>query len=77
MAYKLNISPIARMNVRQAVIYYKENVSIKIAQNFIKNYELSLKKIKQNPFFQVYYNNFRGLTLKKFPYIVFVATLEI
>ena len=56
--------------------YYKEKDSLKVAQNFLKDYEKTLYKIKQNPYYQIYYKNFRGLPLKKFPYIVFYTIDE-
>lgn len=71
MGYSLKISPIARANVEEAVSYYKQKTSLKIAQNFVKDYENTLRKIKQNPFYQTYYKSFRGLSLKKYPYIIF------
>lgn len=71
MAYKIRVSPVAKANVREAVAYYKKKASLQVAQNFLKDYELTLKTIAQNPFFQVYYKDFRGLPLKKYPYIIF------
>ena len=40
------------------------------------DYEQTLQKIKQNPFFQRYYKDFRGLPLKKYPYIIFYQVDE-
>ena len=74
MDYKIRISPIAKANIKEAVSYYKKEASLKVAQNFVKDYELALQKVKQNPFFQIYYKNFRGLPLKKFPYIILKLT---
>ena len=71
MAYEVMISPIAKADVRKAVAYYKKEASLKVAQNFVEDYELTLKKIAQNPFFQIYYKDFRGLTFSKYPYIIF------
>lgn len=71
MAYKVKISPVAKIDVRKAVAYYKKEASSKVAQNFIEDYELTLKKIIRNPFFQIYYKDFRGLTFSKYPYIIF------
>lgn len=71
MAYKVKISPIAKADVRKAVAYYKKEASLKVAQNFVKDYELTLQKILQNPFFQIYYRDFRGLVFNKYPYIIF------
>ena len=50
MAYNVKISPVAKADVRNAVAYYKKEASLKVAQNFVEDYELTLKKIVQNPF---------------------------
>ena len=71
MAYNVRISPLAKADVRKAVAYYKKEASLKVAQNFVADYELTLKKISQNPFFQIYYKDFRGLTFSQYPYIIF------
>ncbi len=71
MAYKIRVSPNAKLDIREAVAYYKKKASVKVAQNFVKDYELTLEKIKQNPLFQVYYKDFKGLPLKKYPYVIF------
>ena len=44
--------------------------------NFCHVLRQTLQKIKQNPFFQRYYKNFRGLPLKKYPYIIFFQVDE-
>lgn len=71
MNYNIKISNIAKTHVKEAVAYYKNVASIKIAQNFLTDYHNSLDKIKLNPYFQNYYKDFRGLPLKKHPYIIF------
>ena len=76
MDFRVHITPVAKTNQKQAVAYYKEKASLKVAQNFLKDYEKTLYKIKQNPYFQIYYKKFRGLPLKKFPYIVFYTIDE-
>ena len=76
MDYKIRISPIAKANIKDAVSYYKNKASTKVALNFVKDYEQTLQKIKQNPFYQIYYKNFRGLPFKKYPYIIFFQVDE-
>lgn len=76
MTYRVIISAYAKDNIKDAVAYYKNKVSAKVAAEFIKDYELALKKIKQTPHFQVYYKNFRGLPLKRYPYIIFYRVDE-
>ncbi|KEY19553.1 type II toxin-antitoxin system RelE/ParE family toxin [Kaistella antarctica] len=76
MDFRVQITLVAKTNQKQAVAYYKEKATLKVAQNFLKDYEKTLYKIKQNPYYQIYYKNFRGLPLKKFPYIVFYTIDE-
>ena len=76
MNYKIRISSLAKSHIKEAGTYYKKEASLKVAQNFVKDYEQTLQKIKQNPFFQRYYKNFRGLPLKKNPYIIFFQVDE-
>lgn len=76
MAYNVKISPVAKANVRKAVAYYKREASLKVAQNFVKDYELALTRISQNAFFQIYYKDFRGLPFTKYPYIIFYQIHE-
>lgn len=71
MDFKIKISAEARRNVKDSAAYYKNKASLKVAQNFILDYESTLKKIIQNPYFQNYYKNFRGLPMKKYPFIIF------
>lgn len=51
MNYKIRISSLAKSHIKEAVSYYKKEASLKVAQNFVKDYEQTLQKIKQNPFF--------------------------
>lgn len=71
MAFKVIVSPVAKSNVIEAASYYKKEVSNKVAQKFVEDYEQTIQRIRQNPYFQIYYKDFRGLTMRKFPYIVF------
>lgn len=77
MDYKIEVSPIARNNIKESVAYYKANASVKVAKNFVENYLKTVEKIKRNPFYKVYYKNFRGLMLKKYPFIIFYQVDEI
>ena len=63
MNFKFKISPIAKQNIKQATEYYKANSSIKVAQNFIIDYQNTISKIKQIPYLQIYYKNYRGISL--------------
>ena len=52
MNYKIRISSLAKSHIKEAVSYYKKEASLKVAQNFVTDYEQTLQKIKQNPFFK-------------------------
>jgi plasmid stabilization system protein ParE len=49
MNYKIRISSLAKSHIKEAVSYYKKEASLKVVQNFVKDYEQTLQKIKQNP----------------------------
>lgn len=51
MTYRVIISAYAKDNIKDAVAYYKNKVSAKVAAEFIKDYELALKKNKTNTTF--------------------------
>jgi len=46
MNYKIRISSLAKSHIKEAVSYYKKETSLKVAQNFVKDYEQTLQKIK-------------------------------
>ena len=71
MNFKIIISPEARNNLTNALKYYNENASLKVARNFVNDYKRVLNVLKHNPYFRVYYKDFRGVPLKKYPFIVF------
>lgn len=76
MSYRIVLTPIAKINIDQATAYYKKEVSVKIAKLFIEDYRKSFKTIETNPYFKIFFNNFRGIPLKKFPYILFYTIDE-
>ena len=44
MNYKIRISSLAKSHIKEAVSYYKKEASLKVAQNFVKDYESKLYK---------------------------------
>ncbi|WP_298776157.1 type II toxin-antitoxin system RelE/ParE family toxin [uncultured Empedobacter sp.] len=76
MDYKVNVSLIAITNIREAVAYYKESATIKVAKSFVKEYESNVKNIVPNPFYQVHYRDHRVKPMRKFPYIIFYTLDE-
>jgi len=71
MNYKIIVSPIASKNIEDAVVYYIEKATKKVALEFLKDYRKTYKALQTNPFYQLHDNNYRFLPFNKFPYIAF------
>ena len=56
--------------------YYQENVSKKVANLFLKDYKESFKDILKTKYFKLFFEDFRGKPLKKFPFFVFYTIEE-
>lgn len=76
MSYKILISPVAQKHIEEAVFYYKNKVSDKVATMFIDDYKKTFNDIRNVLYFKFFFKNFRGKALKKFPYIVFYSLDE-
>ena len=71
MNYKVIVSPIASKNIEDAVEYYSQKVSQKVALNFLNDYKMTYKALQKNPFYRFHDNNYRFIPFSKFPYIAF------
>ncbi len=71
MSYKINLEKGAKLDIDDALFYYKNNVSKSVAKNFSTDVRERFKAIKINPYYRQYANGYRGLPLKTFPYIIF------
>ena len=76
MAYKIIVSPIAIKNIDNAVNYYIEEVSKKVALDFLNDYKKTYKDLQKNPFYPFHDSNYRYLPFKKFPFIAFFLVDE-
>ena len=76
MAYKIIVSPIASKNIDDAVSYYVEEVSKKVALDFLNDFNKTYKDLQKNPFYSFHDNNYRYLPFKKFPFIAFFLVDE-
>jgi toxin ParE1/3/4 len=76
MSYKIVVSPIAAKNIEDAVKYYVDNASKKVATNFLKQYRKTYNTIQINPFYQFHDTNYRFLPFDTFPYIAFFIVDE-
>jgi plasmid stabilization system protein ParE len=66
MNYKIIVSPIASKNIEDAVAYYIEKATKKVALDFLKDYRKAYKALQTNPFYQLHDNNYRFLPFNKF-----------
>jgi len=76
MGYKIVVTPDAIENIDNAVIYYKNTASDKVAKSFIDDYKKTFKDIQKTKYFQFFFQDFRGKPMKKFPFIVFYTIDE-
>lgn len=76
MPYKIIVTPDAIQHVDNAIYFYKKEVSKKVAKSFMNQYTQTFKDIVKTPYFQVFFQDFRGKPMKKFPYIVFYTIDE-
>lgn len=70
MAFKIEYSYQAEIDVSKAIDYYTKNASIKIAKSFYNKLLAAEKVLKGTPFFEEIYNDFHRLPLKIFPFIM-------
>ena len=76
MSYKIVVTPDAFENIDNAVNYYKNIASAKVAKSFIDDYKKTFKDIQETKYFQFFFQDFRGKPMKKFPFIVFYTIDE-
>ena len=58
MNYKVIVSPIASKNIEDAVAYYIEKATKKVAFDFLKAYKKIYKALQINPFYQFHDNRY-------------------
>jgi|SRR5690606_14343295 len=75
MAYKVVVTPGARKQIEEAVTYYMEHASKKVALSFLPQ-KKSVSEILKIRYFQIFYLNFGGRMMEKFPYMVFYTIDE-
>ncbi|HLW39387.1 MAG TPA: type II toxin-antitoxin system RelE/ParE family toxin, partial [Brumimicrobium sp.] len=59
----------AENDLDEAFKYYS-NINPKLAQRFIKCVNAELNNLKEIPYYQIRYDNFRMKVVKNFPYII-------
>lgn len=77
MSYKIVATPNAVQQIDDAVDYYKNKVSVRIARLFIEDYKRTFQEIQTTRYFKLFFDEFRGKPMKKFPFIIFYTIDEI
>ena len=67
MKYTVIVEPRAIKDIQDAIDYYNE-LKEGLGGDFYKALNNHIHVLEENPFFQVFYKNYRGLTIKGFPY---------
>jgi plasmid stabilization system protein ParE len=71
MKFKLIISDEAKADIEHSYLYYKTKVSKKVADQFFKDFKSTLGTISKNPYFKIWFEDFHGKLLKKYPFLIF------
>lgn len=65
------VTPAAQLQIDEAVSYYVEHASKKIALKFLLDYKKAVAEILKVRYFQIFFLNFRGRKMTKLPYLIF------
>ena len=76
MSFKIIITPNAVLNIENAIIYYKQNASNKVAKQFIEDYKKTFKDIQKTKYFQVFFEDFRGKSIKNSHLLFFTLSMK-
>lgn len=76
MDYKLLITPDAEHQIDQAISYYKNFASKKVALRFLNEYKQTCESILNVLHFQFYFLEFRAVPMRKFPFLIFYTIDE-
>lgn len=73
MAFKVIISDEAKLDLENSYLYYREKANKKVADNFIKDFRKSIKIISDNPYFKIWFEDFKAKPLSKYPFLIFFS----
>lgn len=76
MVFKIVISDEAKFDLEQSYLYYKTKVNQKVANQFFNEFKFSLHIISKNPFFKIWFDDFRAKPMKKYPFLIFYIVNE-
>lgn len=69
MRFEINLDKRAKSDIDKALDYYNEKQK-GLGKKFLLDVSDALATLEKNPFFQIRYDDYRCLPLKKFPYMI-------
>lgn len=69
MPFSIFIEPLAFQDIQDAIDNYELKQPL-LGKHFFDTVDLHIQGLKQNPFFQIRYDNVRCLPIKVFPYMI-------
>ena len=75
MAYKIQVSSRAQIEIENASEFYIQN-SLNAPRWFIESLQESYKTLSINPHFEIRYKNVRAYKMKRFPFSLFFTVDE-
>lgn len=75
MAFKIVITHKAHIDTLEGIEWYFKQ-SAGVGKQFYQAIQKEYKTLRQNPYFQIRYEDIRCLPLKKFPYMIHFAVEE-
>jgi len=74
MSVDLSVHPEVEVELRSALVYYRENASTAIATKFLKTYDAAILGIYRHPHsFSIFLENYRRKVTGQFPFSIFYS----
>jgi toxin ParE1/3/4 len=71
MNFEVILTKIAETHIEEACDYYDSTYNTQLTLNFLSDLEQTIAVLENNPYFQIWTDNYRAIPLSKFPYLVF------
>jgi hypothetical protein len=75
MVFKIVMTHKAHLDTLQGIEWYNKQ-SVELGKRFYQTIQKKYKNLRQNPYFQVRYEDIRCLPIEKFPYMIHFAVEE-
>lgn len=72
MAFKIIISDEAKTDLEHTYLYYRTKAGKRVADQFFKAFESSINIISKNPYFKIWFDDFRAKPMKNILFCYFM-----